>query len=274
MFNLISSQANKLIKLTSKVQNNRTIKSKTKIITITSGKGGVGKSTFIVNMAYLLAQKNYKVAVLDADIGLANLQVLFNIKPKYTFFEYINGKQKLDEVILETRYKNIFLIAGKSDYKYATNTNSFLFSRLVEDIISLNTFDFLLVDTGAGLNNYVKEFLLISDDILALTTPDPSALTDIYSLINMLSNYKNKLFLCFNHTKNYQIGKTITKSLVDLARKNRLNQDFMVEYIGNISTSVNVPTTARLRKLFVHEFDEDKTTKELQMILECLIKNI
>lgn len=131
-----------------------------------------------------------------------------------------------------------------------------------------------MIDTGAGLNDYVKEFLSISDNILAVTTTDPSALTDVYSLIKMLSIEKSKLMLTFNHTKSYQIGETISNSLVNLGKKNRLKEDFMVEYIGNISTSETISTTGRLRKLFVKEFSSDEITKQLQNIVDRILVNI
>ena len=271
MFDTISSQASKLVKLTNRVKKNY---SKTKLITITSGKGGVGKSTFTANMAFLLSKRGFSVAVLDADIGLANMQVLFDLKPQNTLFEYIDGTKTLDEVITKTIYPNVNLIAGRSGYQYSVNKNSFVFSRIVKDIIALNKFDILLVDTGAGLNEYVKEFLSISDNILAITTTDPSALTDVYSLMKMLSLDKNKLMLSFNHTRNYQIGETISNSLINLGKKNRLNNDFMVKYIGNVSTSANISTTGRLRKLFANEFSSDETTKQLQVIIDQLLKNI
>jgi len=271
LFNSISSQASKLINLTHKKKN---INSITKLVTITSGKGGVGKSTFTANIAFLLAKRGLKIAVLDADIGLANMQVLFNMRPKYTFFDYIDGTKSLKDVIIDTPYENICLLAGKSGYQYSNHSNSFVFSRIVEDVISLNKYDILLIDTGAGLNDFVKEFLSISDNIIALTTTDPSALTDVYSLIKMLSFDKEKLMLCFNHTKNYKIGETITHSLINLASKNRLNHDFMVEYIGNVSTSANISTTGRLRKLFTKEFLEDDSTKQLQDVINYLLKNI
>lgn len=271
MFDRISSQASKLIDITSKVKKDY---SKTKLVTITSGKGGVGKSTFTANMAFLLSKRGFRVAVLDADIGLANMQVLFNLKPQTTLFDYIDGTKTLDEVIIKTIYPDVYLIAGRSGYQYSVNKNSFVFSRIAKDIISLNKFDILLVDTGAGLNDYVKEFLSISENILAITTTDPSALTDVYSLIKMLSLNKNKLMLSFNHTKNYQIGETITTSLINLGKKNRLNSEFMIEYLGNVSTSTSISTTGRLRKLFVNEFSYDETTKQLQMIIDQLLKNI
>lgn len=267
------SQASKLIDITSNIKKNIE-NSRTKLLTITSGKGGVGKSTFTANIAFLLAQKDLKIAVLDADIGLANMQVLFDIKPQYTLFEYINGQKNLSEVILQTKYKNISLIAGKSGYQYASGTNSFVFTRLVNDIISLNQFDILIVDTGAGLNDYVKEFLSISENILAITTTDPSALTDVYSLLKMLAIDKDSLMLCFNHTKSYHAGETITNSLVNLAKKNRLKEDFMIKYLGSITSSENISITGRLRKLFVSEFPMSEIERQMQRIVEKILINI
>jgi flagellar biosynthesis protein FlhG len=271
LFNSISSQAHKLINLT---KRNEPSSSKTKLVTITSGKGGVGKSTFTANMSYLLSKRGYKVAVLDADIGLANMQVLFDMKPEVTLFDYIDGRVKLKQALLKTPYENITLIAGKSGFQYSNHSNSFVFARIVQDIINLNEFDILLVDTGAGLNDYVKEFLQISSHILALTTTDPSALTDVYALMKMLSKDKNQLMLCFNHTKTYKIGQTITTSLESLAKKNRLNSDFMIKYIGNVATSHNISTTGRLRKLFSNEFKDENVTKELEVVINALLKTI
>ncbi len=270
MFNSISAQASKLVSLT----KSKSVISKTKLLTITSGKGGVGKSTFTANMAYLLARRGFKVAVIDADIGLANMQVLFDIKPRYSLFDYIEGRNTIEEVISPTAYENISLIAGKSGYQYSSLKTSLVLTRIVDDVKSLNNFDYIIIDTGAGLNEYVQEFLSISDNILALTTTDPSALTDVYALIKMLSKDKEKLLICFNHTKNYNIGETISKSLLNLAKKNRLNSNFMVKYIGNVSTSANISTTSRLRKLFVQEFTHDEITLQLQKIIDILLKEI
>ena len=272
MLNTISTQANKLINLTKRKY--RATPSKTKLLTITSGKGGVGKSTFTANLAYLFTKKGLSVGVIDADIGLANMQVLFDVKPTHTLFDYIDGKTELEDVFIKTQYPNITLIAGKSGYQYSKHSNSLVVARIVQDVIDTEIFDIVLVDTGAGLNDYVKEFLAISTNILALTTTDPSALTDVYALIKMLSKDKNSLMLCFNHTKNYKIGESITNSLQNLALKNRLNPDFMIEYLGNVSSSKSVSTTGRLRKLFVNEFEDQIVTKELEFIISSLLKKI
>jgi len=234
----------------------------------------VGKSTFTANISYLLAKRGFKIAIVDADIGLANMQVLFNIKPKNTLFDYMEGRNTITEILTNTNFNNISLVAGKSAYKYINRKNSLVLSRIIDDLKSLNYYDIVLIDTGAGLDDYVQEFLIISENILAITTTDPCALTDVYALIKLLLINKDKLFICFNHTKNYQMGRTIANSLINLVKKNGLNSNFMVKYAGNVSTSVNVPTTSRLGKLFAHEFENDKITLQLQKIIDVLLNEI
>jgi flagellar biosynthesis protein FlhG len=270
MFSHISTQATKLVSLTKKIRT----ASKTKIITIASGKGGVGKSTMTVNLAYQLSKQNIKVVALDADIGLANLQVLLNMKPTKTIFDYFDGQASIEDILLKTEYDNITLVAGKSGYEYASNNKNIVFSRIIDEIVSLNKFDIILIDTGAGLNEYVQEFLGLSDNILAITTTDPSALTDVYALIKMISGTKNELMLCFNHTSRYSVGETITNSIVKLAKKNKLDSKFMVRYIGNIPESKYISSTSRLRKLFSKEFSDDYVTQRLESVVEKLLEEI
>jgi len=270
LFDKISQQANKLVSIAHKHNRN----SRTKVVVITSGKGGVGKSTLTTNIAYLLSKQGKSVAVLDADIGLANQQVLFNIKPQKTFFDYLEGTCELEEILLDTGYNRITLIAGKSGYQFGKINNSMIFSRVVDDILELNRYDILLIDTGAGINEHVQEFLNLTDNILAVTTTDPSALTDVYALLKMLSLKKEKLMLCFNYTSKYEIGKTITKSITNLALKNKLNRKFMVQYIGNVSEMKSIAITGRLRKLFTKELPREVASQELRMVVDNLMKQI
>ncbi|MEA2049943.1 MAG: P-loop NTPase [Campylobacterota bacterium] len=270
MFNHISTQANKLVSMTKRINSN----SKTKVIAITSGKGGVGKSTIASNIAYLMSQKDLKVAILDADIGLSNLQVLFDIKPKNTFFDYFDGNATIDEILLSTGNKNVTLIAGQSGFQYTNKNTSMVFTTIVDEIVSLDRYDILLIDTGAGINEHVQEFLELTDNIIAITTTDPSALTDVYALIKMLSRKKNKMMLCFNHTSKYEIGETITKSITNLAVKNKLNRNFMVKYIGNVGDSKSISTTGRLRKLYTKEFMYEQAAVQLDTLVNNLIKEL
>ncbi len=271
MFNGISEQANKLVALT---QKQHLKNSRTKIITISSGKGGVGKSTLTSNIAYLLSQRGKKVAIFDADMGLANLQVMFDVKPEYTLYDYLDGKCNLKNIFTVTDIPNVTLIAGKSGYQYTNSHQNTLFSSLVHQIVSLEQFDILLIDTGAGLHGNVQEFLSLSNNIVAVTTTDPSALTDVYALLKMISLKKERLFLCFNYTSKYETGETITKSLKNLALKNKLNRKFMVQYIGNVSEEKGITISGRLRKLFSKELKNEKATHELRMIVNNLLELI
>jgi len=268
VFEEISTQADKLVSLT---QSHQIKNSKTKVITITSGKGGVGKSTLTSNMAYLLSKKGKKVAIFDADIGLANLQVIFDLKPTYTLYDYLDGKCELNDIFTDTGINNLTLIAGKSGYQYTSSHTNMVFASLVSKIVNLDRFDIVLIDTGAGLSGDVQEFLEITDNIVAVTTTDPSALTDVYALLKMVSLKKEKLFLCFNHTAKYETGETITKSLKNLALKNKLNRKFMVQYIGNVSEEKGIAISGRLRKLFAKELKEKSSTHELRSIVDNLL---
>jgi len=263
MFDQISTQAHKLINLNKKKNSF----SKSKVIAITSGKGGVGKSTFTANAAYLLSKYNKKILVIDADIGLANMQILFDIKPNITINDYIKNKIDIKKVILKTKYDNVSLLAGKSGHNYLLEDSTHQFSRVVNDVKDLNFYDYILIDTGAGLNNYVREFLDVSDEIIAITTTDPSAITDVYALIKMLSKNKKRLFLAFNQTKNFNLGLTITKSLITLANKNCLNENFMVKYLGNVIADLNIATTSRLRKLYTKELSYSQAAKDMEKLM-------
>jgi len=270
MFDQISTQASKLLDLT----KSKNKSSKSKVIAITSGKGGVGKSTFCANLAYLLSLKNKKILVLDADIGLANLQILFDLRPKYTLNDYIHNSVELKNILLDTQYKNITLVASKSGHNYLLENSSNQFTRIINEIKNLNMYDYIIIDTGAGLNKQVQEFLSLSDEIIAVSTTDPSAITDVYALIKMVSIDKKRLFLLFNQTKNFNIGDTITNSLIKLGKKNSLNKNFMVKYIGNIVADLNIVTTSRLRKLYAKELFYSQAGQDINKIVDLLLKEI
>lgn len=265
MQNIITSQAKELINLTKIKKTN----SKTKIVAITSGKGGVGKSTFTANISYLLS-KNKKIVIFDADIGLSNMHILLDIKPKYTLYDYLHNRSSLEDIILKTKYDNVMLVAGKSGHQYSLENISNQFQSLLIDIQKLDYYDYIYVDTGAGINTQVQEFLNVADEIIAITTPDPSALTDVYALIKMISQTKKRLFIIFNQTHNYKIGETINNSLVSLANKNRLNKNFMVKYVGNVTFDSSIVTTNRLKKLYVKELNDSISTKQMNVIVDKL----
>jgi flagellar biosynthesis protein FlhG len=196
------------------------------------------------------------------------------MKPDKTFFDFVDGNFSLKEVLLKTKYKNITLCAGKSGHEYIKGVNSYVLSRVVSKIVELNRYDFILVDTSAGIGHFVQEFLSISDEIIALTSTDPSAITDVYALIKMLSENRKKLLICFNYTKKYEIGEKITNSIKNLAKKNGLNKKIMVKYIGSISDTQNVIQLSRKRELIVDKLKDDIASKNLKIVVDNLLDEL
>lgn len=166
-------------------------RNKTKIITITSGKGGVGKSNFVVNLAINLVKNGKKVLIFDADIGMGNDDVLMGIYPKYSVLDLINGSLAIEDIIVEGP-EGIKLLPGGSglnNIEDLEQTQRELFLRKIE---MLEGFDYIFIDTGAGISRNVLAFISCSDEAILVTTPEPTSLTDGYSLLKAVNHFKIK----------------------------------------------------------------------------------
>ncbi|MBL0388930.1 MinD/ParA family protein [Tumebacillus sp. ITR2] len=160
----------------------------TRVITISSGKGGVGKSNFTLNYALALAEQGKKVVILDADVGFANIDVLMGVKPKLTLAELIRKQATLWD-ILETGPMDIKFIAGGSGFQDLLDLQPEQFDYLVEQLGLLQGYaDYVLIDTGAGLNAQSLRLILAADEIYVVLTPEPTSITDAYALIKMVVN--------------------------------------------------------------------------------------
>ena len=163
-----------------------------RVVTITSGKGGVGKSNTAVNMAVWLRKMGKKVIIFDADIGLANVEVMLGAIPKYNLTDLIYKGRNIKEIVTWGPM-DIGFISGGSGIASLNNLSKNQLSFLVHSLEELNEMaDVIIVDTGAGISDYVLEFVLASPEILLVTTPDPSSLTDSYSLLKIL--HRNPFF--------------------------------------------------------------------------------
>jgi len=159
---------------------------KMRIISVTSGKGGVGKTNFTVNLAIALAEHGYRVIILDGDLGLANVDVVCGITPRYTMEHLLAGEKKLEEILVAGPM-GIGILPGGSGVLELANLERPRLMHVLTNLGRLEKFaDILLIDTGAGLSHNVLNFLLASDDIILLTTPEPTALTDAYGLLKAL----------------------------------------------------------------------------------------
>ena len=157
-----------------------------RFITVTSGKGGVGKTSFIINLGICLAKLGQKVVIFDADLGMANVDVLLKASTRYSIVDVIEGNKGINEVISEAP-GGISIIAGGSGIQKLANLTPAEYNRIMTGFTYLESnYDFVLIDTGAGLSKNVTNFVFASDETIILTTPEPHAITDAYSIIKVI----------------------------------------------------------------------------------------
>ncbi len=209
-------QAKELRNLINNVQNTNlknTLNSR--VITISSGKGGVGKSSFSVNLAIYLASLKKRVLIIDADFGLANIEVLLGIRPKYNFYHMLKGEKNISEIVVDTNY-GIKFISGGNGLKELSNVNSTEIKYFIEQFEYLDKIaDIIIVDTGAGISPNVTNFLMASDENIIVTTPEPTSFTDAYTLIKIIKEQNraiDKLNIVINKADDkYEADRIFTK---------------------------------------------------------------
>lgn len=219
----------------------------TKFIAITSGKGGVGKSTISANLAFMLAKMGYKIGVFDADIGLANLDLIFGIRIKQNILHVLRGEIGFDDIIYPID-KNLYLIPGDSGeeiLKYADKFN--ILDSFANESLVFDAFDYVIVDTGAGIGQTTQAFLNASDYVIVITTPDPSAITDAYATIKINSKYKDEILMIINMATRTQEALHIFNKIQNVAAKNLPKLHLL--YLGNFLAHNSVKNSTKYREL-------------------------
>ncbi len=160
-----------------------------RVITVTSGKGGVGKSNTSINLAIQFRKMGQRVIILDADFGLANIEVMFGAVPKHNLADLIYQGMKIKDIITWGP-NEVGFISGGSGIAGMSNLNREHLTYIVQNLAELDAItDIIIVDTGAGISDAVLEFLVASGEILLVTTPEPTSITDSYSLLKALSRH-------------------------------------------------------------------------------------
>ncbi len=160
-----------------------------RVITVTSGKGGVGKSNTAINLAVQFRKMGKRVIILDADFGLANIEIMFGAVPKHNLFDLIYQGKKIQDIITWGPME-IGFISGGSGIAGMSNLSVDYLNYIIRNLKELDEMaDIILVDTGAGISDAVLEFLVASGEILLVTTPEPTSITDSYSLIKALARH-------------------------------------------------------------------------------------
>jgi flagellar biosynthesis protein FlhG len=230
-----------------------------RITAITSGKGGVGKTFISANLAAALARQGERVLVLDADLGLANLDVVLNLFPKITLHDVFTGKNTLEQAIVPAPGGFHVLLAGSGMVEYSRLTPE-VRERLVDVVAQVRPlFDRILLDTGAGISDVVLYTVSLADEVLVVTTPEPTALTDAYATIKVLAATQGRrdLRLLVNQVTRPGDGRIIRGQLqqvVDRYVTPSLESPVKLEFLGEVGTDKTVREAVTRRQLLLEAF--------------------
>lgn len=230
-----------------------------RITAVTSGKGGVGKTFVSANLASALARRGERVLVLDADLGLANLDVVLNLYPKITLHDVFTGKQALQDAILPAPGGFSVLLAGSGMVEYSRLTPE-VRDQLLEVIEQVTPrFDRVLLDTGAGISDVVLFTVSLADDVLVVATPEPTSLTDAYATVKVLATTQGRreLQLLVNQVNRPGEGKVIRGQLqqvVDRYVTPALDSPVKLELVGEIPSDGSVREAVQRRQLLLESF--------------------
>ena len=232
-------QADQLRKLVNKQKKVRKV---SRVITVTSGKGGVGKSTLTVNLAIQMSRMGKRVIILDADFGLANIEVMLGIRPQYNLADLMFRGKDLKDIITEGP-EGIGFISGGSGIQELSRLTRDQVIYLVQKLYELDELaDIILVDTGAGIADSVLEFVSASNEVLIVATPEPTSITDAYALLKTLnrkSDYAREstsIKMVANRISSDEEGLTLHSKLGVVVEK-FLN--ISIEYLGGIHQDTN-----------------------------------
>jgi len=239
-----------------------TKKNVTTTIAISSGKGGVGKSNIVANLAIALTKLKNDVMIFDADLGLSNIDVLFQMAPKYNIQHVLNGEMSLKTIIAEGPH-GIKILPASSGTQELTALNEFQRLKLLEEFDFFDVEpDVLLIDTAAGISENVAFFCVAAQEIIIITAPEPTALTDAYALIKVLSTrYQEKKFnVLVNSVKGQEEAIEIFRRLYLVAER-FLN--LSLDYLGYIPYDESVKDAVKMQRAFVDAFPNSPASKKI-----------
>lgn len=208
-----------------------------RVIAVTSGKGGVGKTSLSVNLALQFQEQGKRVVILDADFGLANVEIMLGIRPQYNLADLIFNNKSIEEIITEGPM-GVGFISGGSGVQDLVNLDKDKLKKLIAKLVKLDSlYDVIIIDTGAGIADSVIEFVLSSPEVLLVVTPEPTSITDAYSLLKAVNRKKEfnreqkSIKVVANRVESDEEGREIFEKISVVASK-FLNID--MEYLGHI----------------------------------------
>jgi flagellar biosynthesis protein FlhG len=242
-----------------------------KILAVTSGKGGVGKTNFVINVALHLAKFKKKVIIVDLDLGLANVDILLNLTPKYNIEDVIKGRKTIDEIVLEDPH-GIAVLPGGSGISRLADLDDFERNNFINGFMTLKeNYDYILLDTAAGISKNVIEFVLIADEAIIVTTPEPTAITDAYAVIKIIGK-RNKdmdIHVLFNMVASDHEAQVYFKKIHQVIRQ-FLNMN--VSYLGCVINDPCVRQSIMRRKAFSLSYPFSHATRSISMVARDIVR--
>jgi len=240
------------------------ILSRPRIITVTSGKGGVGKSNIVVNVSIALQKMGKKVMIFDADIGMGNDDILMGCSSKYNVFDVISKGKEIEDVVLTGPF-GVKLLPGGSALTKVEDLTEIQRDMFISKLTSLTGLDYIIMDTGAGVNKSVLGFIACCEDLVIVTTPEPTSLTDAYSLLKAVKhfNIKNSAKVIINRSlDNNEANLTFNK--FDNAVTKFLHMK--LEYLGKISDDKKLAYAVRAQQPVVVSYPNSEAARDITSI--------
>jgi flagellar biosynthesis protein FlhG len=245
---------------------------KTRVITVASGKGGVGKTNLSVNLAIAYARLGKRVIVMDADLGLANVNIILNIIPKHNLYHVIRKQKTMREIMVDTDY-GIQIIAGASGFSKIANLSEEERQNFITELYTLSNADIIIIDTSAGVSSNVLSFIAAADDAVIITTPEPTAITDAYGIIKIIAteveNLNIGLKLVVNRVRNVTEGRKIAERIINISGQ-FLN--LKVEYLGCVYEDAIVPASVLKQRPFIVQDPKSRAAISVQHLVSRLEK--
>ena len=243
-----------------------------KVLAVSSGKGGVGKTNVVANLALALIRKGNRVLIFDADIGLNNIDILLGLTPRYHIGHLFNGEKTIEEILVDGP-KGLKVLPASNGWQELTMLDNKKKMLLMEELDRLmGDYDYLIFDTAAGISSNVTYFCSAAHEILLVATPEPTSHTDVYALIKVLfQKHNQKQFkMIINSVKSEREALGIYRRLTDVV--DRLRQHVSLDYLGYILYDENVTRSVRQQKPVVELYPHSQVSQCIHRLSEKIIE--
>lgn len=240
---------------------------RTSVISITSGKGGVGKTTLVTNLALQIAREGKRVLILDGDLGMANVDIMFGVRPEKTIHDIVRGDAEISEILVEVA-RHVTLIPGGSGVFDLQNLSVFEKQTLLDQVSALgNHYDVMLIDTAPGIDDNVLYLNSAAQEICVVVTPDPASIADSYALIKVLNQRcrENRFSIICNQVKDEADGRKLFEKLDSVAAK------FLyvsLDYLGSVPQDPILRQCTRSQQLVSRVHPESPSARAISKLAQ------